>query len=176
MFLTVDFFFFVFAACFGSEAVNLGIFIGSETFFLSFFQLASISDTRHLSASLSVQDNSVLSFCDNPVAFSVITSAARLCQLYHTLSITWKMDPHTQPTIHCTPPKIKRKTGCKFKITFCILRCSKHILCDIKVSWIVDLYLTIKHLFKFLNTYWTFNEKGLKLYENIGICSIYRTL
>ena len=151
MFLTLDFFFFFFAACFGSKAVNLGIFKGSETFFLRFFQLASISDTRHLFASLSAQDNSVLSFCDSPVAFSVITSSARLCPLYHTLSITWKMDPHSQPTIHCTPPKVKRKTGCKFKIIFCILRCSKHILCDIKVSWIVDFKLTIKHLFKFLN-------------------------
>ena len=43
---------------------------------LSFIQLASVSNTRHLSASLSAQDNSVLSFCDSPEAVSNITSAA----------------------------------------------------------------------------------------------------
>ena len=57
LFLTLDFFLFS-AACFGSEAVNLGIFL------VSFFQLASVSDTRHLSASLSAQDNSVLRWLD----------------------------------------------------------------------------------------------------------------
>ena len=52
LFLTLDFFLFS-AACFGSQAVNLEL-----------FSIASVSDTRHLSASLSAQDNSVLRWLD----------------------------------------------------------------------------------------------------------------
>ena len=82
----LDFFFFFFAACFGSEAIDLGIFVGSGTSPKS-FSISFRSDTWHLSASLSAQGNSVLSFCDSPVVVSIITSTVLMptlsCSIYH---------------------------------------------------------------------------------------------
>ena len=52
--------------------------LGEVELLLSFFQLpvAFVYDTRYLSASFSAQIDSVLNLCDNPVAVSVIISAA----------------------------------------------------------------------------------------------------
>ena len=53
-------------------------FLWEVELLLSFFQLpvAFVYDTRYLSASFSAQIDSVLNLCDNPVAVSVIISAA----------------------------------------------------------------------------------------------------
>ena len=52
--------------------------LGEVELLLSFFQLpvAFVYVTRYLSASFSAQIDSVLNLCDNPVAVSVIISAA----------------------------------------------------------------------------------------------------
>ena len=57
---------------------SISALLGEVELLLSFFQLpvAFVYDTRYLSASFSAQIDSVLNLCDNPVAVSVIISAA----------------------------------------------------------------------------------------------------
>ena len=116
MFLTLDFFFFFFAVALVARQSILP-FSWELELLLSFFQLASLSDSRHLSASLSAQDDAALSFCDSPVAVSIITSAA----LMPTLSrcINHVKDGPTQSThnlLHTT--KIWEENWTQFWRTF----------------------------------------------------------
>ena len=101
-----------------------------------------------------------LSFCDSPIAVSIITSASLMPtvsrSIYH---VRWT--PHSRPKIYCTQLKVKRANFFAFwgleNTTFATSKFPELSIFNYQSNL----------FFKFLNVSWILHEKGLKYREKL---------